>query len=179
MSVEGFKGMTEMERSSISNRSTNLFTLSAIKRANRALLRKRRRDEITEEERAFAAAFWTAVCSAMPDWRLAKERKLAPGHLRRKFVHAHGVALSAIATAGADLVGTCPTQWHPALRKLETVDWSRTNQKLWEGRAMTHGRISKAKTHIRLTANLLKMHMGLCLTAEEQALERILAANHD
>lgn len=179
MSVEGFKGMTEMERSSISNRSTNLFTLSAIKRANRALLRKGRRDEITEEERAFAAAFWTAVCSAMPDWRLAKERKLAPGHLRRKFVHAHGVALSAIATAGADLVGTCPTQWHPALRKLETVDWSRTNQKLWEGRAMTHGRISKAKTHIRLTANLLKMHMGLCLTAEEQALERILAANHD
>ena len=41
--------MTEMERSSISNRSTKLFTLSAIKSASRALLRKRRRDEIFPE----------------------------------------------------------------------------------------------------------------------------------
>ena len=39
LSVEGFIGMTEMEKTSISNRSTKLFTLSGIKSANRALLK--------------------------------------------------------------------------------------------------------------------------------------------
>lgn len=176
--VEGFKGMTEMERSSLSNRSTKLFTLSSIKSANRALLSKGRTDDISPDERAFAAAFWSAVCNAMPDWRLAKERKVAPGELRRDFVHSHGVALSAIAAAGADLVIAVPKLWRPRLRRLADLDWSRSNQELWEGRAMQHGRISKAKTNIRLTANLLKTHMGLDLTAEEQALERDLTENH-
>lgn len=178
MAVEGFQGMTEMERSSLSNRSTKLFTLSAIKSASRVLLSKHRKDEISEEERTFAAAFWSAVFEAMPDWRLAKERRVAPGDLRRDFVHSHGIALSAIAAAGTDLVVTCPRQWRSRLRKLGTVDWSRSNQDLWEGRAMEHGRISKAKTNLRLTANLLKMHMGLTLSAQEQALERTLVANH-
>ena len=172
MSVEGFSGMTEMECSSISNRSTKLFTLSAIKGASRALLRKRGRDEISPDERDFAAAFWSAVYDAIPDWRLAKERKVATGDLRQNFVHAHAVALAAIATAGADLATTRPLRWEAKLRKLETIDWSRANTELWEGRAMVHGRISKAKVNIRLTANLLKMHMGLALTEDELELEQ-------
>ena len=174
MSVEGFKGMTEMERSSISHRSTRLFTLSSIKHASRALLRKGHRDEILPEEREFAARFWAEVVANMPDWKLAKRKKVAPGDLRQDFVHAHGVALSAIGTAGADLVAAHPKGWEARLRKLQNVDWSRSNHAVWEGRAMVHGRISKAKTHIRLTANLLKKEMGLRLSAEDEELERSL-----
>ena len=174
MSVEGFKGLTEMERSSLSRRSSKLFTLSSIKHASRALLRKGRRDEISPEERSFAARFWSEVVANMPDWDLAKQRKVAPGDLRQGSVHAHGVALSAIGTAGADLVAAEPDDWPAKLQKLSTVDWSRSNQDLWEGRAMVHGRISKAKVHIQLTANLLKEHMGLRLSAEEEELERSL-----
>ena len=178
LTVDGFKGMTEMERSSLSNRSTKLFTLSSIKSASRVLLGKGRKDDISDQERVFAASFWSAVCDAMPDWRRAKDRAVASGELRQDFVHAHGLALSAIATAGADLVEACPKRWRSRLRKLEAIDWSRANRELWEGRAMEHGKISKAKTNIRLTANLLKMHMGLPLSADERRLERNLAA-HD
>ena len=177
MTVEGFKGMTEMEKSSISNRSTKLFTLSGIKHASRALLRKGRRDEISHEEQAFSAAFWTAVVSNVPDWTLAKRRKVASSDLRQNFVHAHGVALQAIGTAGADLVAAHAKDWQPRLKKLRTVDWSRSNETTWEGRAMVHGRISKARTNVRLTANLLKMHMGLRLNAEEEQLEMSLERN--
>ena len=172
--VDGFKGMTEMERSSLSNRSTKLFTLSSIKSASRALLRKKPRDEISNDERKLAVAFWSAVYKAMPAWRLACERKVAPGDLRRDFVHAHGVALAALAAAGADLISTYPQRWHSRLNKIEELDWSRANQELWEGRAMQLGRISKAKTSIRLTSNVLKTKMGLELTEEEQLLEREL-----
>ena len=176
--VDGFKSMTEMERSSLSNRSTKLFTLSSIKTASRALLHKGPKDDISQEERAFAAAFWSTVCDAMPDWHLAKERKLAPGDLRRDFIHAHGVALAAIAAAGADLAAAHPKEWRLRLRTLAELDWSRANHDLWEGRAMQHGRISKAKTSIQLTSNLIKARMGLDLTSKEQALERDLAKKH-
>ena len=174
ITVEGFKGMTEMEKSSISNRSTKLFTLSGVKHASRALLRKGRRDEISPEERLFAAEFWSQVVSNVPDWGLAKERKVASSDLRQNFVHAHGVALQAIGTAGADLVAAYPGDWRSRLKKLRTVDWSRSNEALWEGRAMVHGRISKARSNVRLTANLLKVQMGLSLNAEEEELEKIL-----
>lgn len=176
ITVEGFKGMTEMEKSSISNRSTKLFTLSGIKHASRALLRKGKRDDISQEERAFAAEFWDTVVSNVPDWRLAKKRKVASSDLRQNFIHAHGVALQAIGAAGADLVATHPKGWRTHLKKLQTIDWSRSNESLWEGRAMVHGRISKARTNVRLTANLLKTHMGLRLNAEEQQLEKGLGS---
>ena len=179
MTVEGFKGMTEMEKSSISNRSTKLFTLSGIKHASRALLRKGRRDDISPEERMFAAEFWTEVVSNVLDWGLAKRRKVASSDLRQNFVHAHGVALQAIGTAGADLVAAYPEGWQSRLKKLRTVDWSRSNQALWEGRAMVHGRISKARTNVRLTANLLKMRMGLCLNAEDEELEKNLVGRDE
>ena len=179
MTVEGFKGMTEMEKSSISNRSTKLFTLSGIKHASRALLRKGRREEIAPEERMFATDFWSEVVSNVPDWGLAKRRKVASSDLRQNFVHAHGVALQAIGTAGADLVAAYPEGWQSRLKKLRTVDWSRSNQALWEGRAMVHGRISKARTNVRLTANLLKMRMGLCLNAEEEELEKNLVGRDE
>lgn len=172
--VEGFKGMTEMERSSLSNRSTKLFTLSSIKTASRTLLKKGKKDNISVDEREFALGFWSAVYRVMPSWRLACEHKVSPGELRRDFVHAHGVALAAIATAGSDLVVAFPRQWKNRLTKLTELDWSRSNQDLWEGRAMQHGRINKAKTSIKLTSNVLKIRMGLNLTEEEQLLEREL-----
>ena len=54
------------------------------------------------------------------------------------------------------------------LKKLRAVDWSRANEDLWEGRAMVHGRISKARTNVRLTASYLKQHMGLPLNADDE-----------
>lgn len=174
ITVDGFKGMTEMEKSSISNRSRKLFTLSSIKHASRALLRKRRRDDITQEEQKLAAEFWSEVMSNMPDWTQAKQRKVASSELRQNYIHAHGVALSAIGAAGADLISIHPRAWRTRLRKLKTLDWSRSNEPLWEGRAMVHGRISKARTNVRLTAILLKQHMGLTLNATEEQLEQKL-----
>ena len=179
MTVEGFKGMTELEKSSLSKRSAKLFTLSGIKHATRALLRKARRDDVLQEEKIFATDFWSEVVSNVPDWQLAKQRKVASSELRQGFVHAHGVALHAIGIAGADLVAAHPKDWRGKLEALQTVDWSRSNTGLWEGRALVHGRISKARSNVRLTANLLKKHMGLRLNDEEVELERQLGQYDD
>lgn len=167
-----FKGLTEMERSTISNRSTKLFTLSSIKHASRALLRKGNKDKITEEQKQLAQQYWDAVGELIPDWARARERTISTADLRQNFVHAHGVALHALGMVGADLLTDDPKNWKKSLQKLNKMDWSRSNTKIWEGRAMVHGRISKNSTNVLLTANLIKMHLGMRLKPEEAALEK-------
>ena len=61
--------------------------------------------------------------------------------------------------------------WKSKLSKLEKIDWSRSNTRVWEGRAMTAGRLSKRNANITLSANYLKLQLGLKLTVEEQELE--------
>ena len=176
--VDGFSGMTEMEKSSVSNRSYRLFTLSSIKHASRALLRKGRKDEISNEEMKLAASFWSEVVKNIPDWSLAKKRKVAPSELRKKFIHVHGVAIHALGIVGAHLVSLHPTGWENYLINLSTIDWSRANP-LWNNRAMVHGRISKARSNVQLTANAIKMHLGLPLTTSEQELEIRISSTSD
>ena len=171
-SCVAFNGLTEMEKSTISNRSTKLFTLSGIKHASRALLRKTNSDKISDQEKAISREFWDAVAEQIPDWKRARERSVATADLRQNFVHAHGVTLHALGMLGADLLADHPKNWKKHLQKLSTIDWSRSNTQLWEGRAMVHGRISKATTNVTLTSNLIKNHLGLSLKPEEAALER-------
>lgn len=169
-----FKGLTEMEKSTISNRSTKLFTLSSIKHASRALLRKQAREGVTPEERLLANEFWNAVGDQLPDWVRARTKEVSTAELRQDYVHAHGVVLQALGIAGASLLAANPKHWKGALKGLRSINWSRTNTKVWEGRAMVHGRISKATTNVQLAANYIKQHLGLQLDEDEVLLESSL-----
>jgi DNA sulfur modification protein DndB len=167
-----FHALTEMEKSTISNRSTKLFTLSSIKHASRALLRKKMKEEYSAEERMLAKEYWDAVAEQIPDWARARTREVATADLRQNYVHAHGVTLHALGIAGAALLSSRPKNWKSQVKMLRGMDWSRSNTKLWEGRALSNGRVSKASTNVQLTANLLKQRFGLQLTDDEANLER-------
>lgn len=170
--VDMFKGLTETEKTSISNRSTKLFTLSSIYQATAELLKKRGKSPgVTRAEEKLAAEYWEALGNIIPEWRLAKERRVSAAELRRDFIHTHGVVLQALGMVGAHLVAQHPHAWRERLGVLATLDWTRANTELWEGRAMVTGRISKAHSSITLTVNVLKSVLGLPLTPEEQQLE--------
>lgn len=169
-----FKTLTEMEKSTISNRSTKLFTLSSIKHASRALLRKKVKEGASPEEKLLAKEYWDAVAEQIPDWGRARTREVSTSDLRQNFVHAHGIALHALGIAGAALLSQQPKNWKTSIKALRHIDWSRANTELWEGRAMAHGRISKASTNVKLTANLIKQSFGLQLSEEEELLEKNL-----
>jgi DNA sulfur modification protein DndB len=47
------------------------------------------------------------------------------------------------------------TNWRTAITVLRQIDWSRTNKKLWEGRALVNGRINRSRTSVLLTAELI------------------------
>lgn len=165
--VSAFTRLTELEKSSISNRSTKLFTLSAIKNASRSLLSKGKHEIIEENEKQLAADYWTEVAANMPDWQLAMEKRVSTAELREQYIHAHAVMLQAMGDIGAGLIARPAAQWKKVLKGLREIDWARSNPD-WNGRAMHHGRISKARTSVILTVNYIKAQLGIPLTPTEQ-----------
>lgn len=172
-SVPVFRDLTETDKATISNRSIKLFTLSSIYFATRQLLGKGARGVVSAAEERLAREFWTAVSENMADWQRAAERKISSAELRRDYIHAHGVALQAIAMAGSELISQAPKKWPERLRGLRKIDWARSNRKLWEGRATIGGRVSKATNNVVLTANVIKEHLGLALSDSQGRVEKI------
>jgi DNA sulfur modification protein DndB len=170
-SVSVFNGQTETEKTTISNRSTKLFTLSSIYLATRALLNKNKHSPVELEEEKLAIAYWNEVAKYIPDWSLVQERKASAAEMRRDYIHTHGLALHALGRVGAALIAAEPKRWKEKLRRLSKIDWSRTNGDLWEGRATIGGRVSKAHNNVLLTTAVLKGVCGLPLSPEETKAE--------
>ncbi len=168
-----FNGMTETAKSSISNRSRKLFTLSSLYQATKKFLGYKDNQEISEDEKKLSFNFWMAVTQNMPDWRDAADRKVAPSELRRDYIHAHGIALQALAIAGNSLVKERPDTWKNDLEKIKKIDWMRANTKLWEGRALIGGSLNKSQKNVLLTANIIKKNLGLSLNPKEEAVEEV------
>jgi DNA sulfur modification protein DndB len=166
-----FRDIVELERSSISFRSRKLFTLSGIHSGTKALLQHLDIHETPIDELAnLARTFWETVESHIPEWRRVRKNQTTAGDVRQEFVHSHGIALAALGLAGSTLLQN-HKDWKSRLRRLRTLSWKRSNARLWEGRAMVGGRVSKAHRQVTLTANVIKKHLGLSLSKDEQRIE--------
>ena len=168
--VEVFTDMTETVRSTISNRSFKLFTLSGIYHATGTLLTGQQ-SEPYADRLTLAVDFWSEVSRLIPDWGRAKARLVSPADLRKTYVHAHAIALASLARAGKSLIKSRGRSWKRRLLPLRTLDWSRSNAALWEGRAMIAGRISKTNVSVVLVGNVIKQKLELPLDSDEQAIE--------
>jgi DNA sulfur modification protein DndB len=172
LKVEVFRALTEKEKTSISNRSPKLFTLSGIYQATQALLRKKADEIISDDEKNLAITFWNVTTKTIPEWEMAVKREISCAALRDEFIHSHGVTLQAIGIAGSDLLAQFPDDWQEKILQLRNIDWSRHNISVWEGRAMIQGRISKAQRHVLLTSLYIKSSLGLPLSIDEQKIEQ-------
>lgn len=165
-----FRDVVDLEHSTLSLKSRKLFTLSAIYTATSALLVNLKKGSV-EEHAKIASEFWEEVARHFPEWQMVRDRKMHASDVRQDFIHSHGIALQAIGKVGNTLLQNGRTGWKRPLAKLKTIDWSRSNAQLWEGRAMIGGRVSKASHNVTLTTNAIKLHLGIELTPEEQEVE--------
>ncbi len=171
---EFFKGLVEMERSALSPRSRKLFTLSAIYHATKTLLADS--DFKTRDDAAAAArAYWEAVAVNIPEWQKVRKGAMTSGEVRRDFIHSHGVMLQAFGSVGRALFAESRTGLKKRLAPLSNINWSRDNAKLWEGRAMSAGRVHKAGQNVLLSACVIKKALKITLTDEEKMIERSFA----
>lgn len=165
---------TDREKQSLSKLSPKLFALSNLFQTNSRLLNKKRGEFITEPEQQFLIDFWHELCQAMTEWQLVLKKELSPTEVRSNFINTHGVFLEAMGIVGNYLFNYQPTDWREYVQRLSKVDWNRNN-KTWLGRAFgTTGRINKNNETIQLTANQIKVSIGLPLTEHESLLEEKL-----
>lgn len=168
-----FKDLTELEKTSLSNRSMKMFTLSAIYQSTAALLGKTSKiKKITHNEEKTAYEYWNEVTKNIPEWQLLIKRDVSSSSLRNDYVHAHGIALHSLGIVGKSLMEKYPDSWKEQLIFLREIDWSRSNTDVWEGRAMNNGKISKSQMNLTLTVNWFKQKMNIPLTPGEEKIER-------
>lgn len=153
--VKAFHNRTEMEKTSISNRSTKFFTLNGIEIATKILLCKDK--NIRDDEKELAIAFWNAVGKNIPEWALLIDNKVTPADLRKDFVHANTNMLEAIAIAGNHLIKKHPSSWKQRLSGLQKIEWNRTNPE-WDGKIIIKGKMTKTKAGMNNAAKILIKH---------------------
>lgn len=170
MKSDFFRDIVDMERSSLAKRSRKLFTLSAFHNACADLVDGMATGEI-EKDAGLARGFWEAVAEHFAAWDQVRENRLPASEVREGYIHSHGIALQAIGKAGNALLRKFPDEWKDKLDALSSIDWSRSNAKLWEGRALIGGKVSKVTTNVTLTTNVIKKALKLPLDEEQQRAE--------
>lgn len=170
MKSDFFRDIVDMEKSSLAKRSRKLFTLSAFYNACADLLQGVATGDLVQDAN-LARKFWEVVADYFPMWGQVCEGRLPSSEVREGYIHSHGIALQALGKAGNTLLQNYPQDWHKRLEGLQKIDWSRSNAKLWEGRALIGGKVSKVTTNVILTTNVIKNALSLPLDDEQQRVE--------
>ncbi|MGB0938521.1 MAG: DNA sulfur modification protein DndB [Colwellia sp.] len=173
MNAKPFVGYTEFERSTISVRSSKIFTLSGIKQATRALFGKGAKDGFNDEEQKLAECFWNTLNKHMVEWQQVQAKTLSAAEFRQEFITAHGIGLQALAIVGKEICILSEAEQAKKLESLKHINWLKSNPD-WSNRAMQHGRLSKAVSNIFLTATEIKRQIGLPISNEDLTKEKEL-----
>ncbi|MEH0198719.1 DNA sulfur modification protein DndB [Caulobacter sp. CCNWLY153] len=169
-SLPDIKALINLEQSSLSAGSKQLFTLSALFNATSTLMDGHDFEDARDQT---VIAFWQEVYNQMVEWQVVRSGGMTAGTFREQYLHGHAVVLHAIGRVGNSLLRTHGRGWKGKLAGLKDIDWRRSANG-WEGRAMVGGTAQKSRTNVILTANLIKTRLGLALTAEEQRVEDAL-----
>lgn len=170
MKSDVFRDIVDMEKSSLAKRSRKLFTLSAFHNACADLINGMATGDLAEDAN-LARTYWEAVAEQFPAWKQVLEGRLPASEVREGYIHSHGIALQALGHAGNTLLKNHPKDWRKRLAGLQKIDWSRNNAKVWEGRALIGGKVSKVTTNVILTTNVIKKALSLPLDDEQQRVE--------
>lgn len=165
-----FHDIVEPEKTNLAPRSRKLFTLSSLYSATSALLEGIDYESITEGAE-IAMEFWHVVSEYFPEWKLVKDSKMSASEIRKDFIHSHGIVLHSLGVIGNELLKANKRGWKTKLKPLAKINWSKGNSKLWEGRAIIGGNVSKSKNNIVLTTNAIKKALKLELTTAEKKVE--------
>jgi len=155
--IKVFHNKIEIEKTTISNRSTKFFTLNGLELATKNLLGKNK--NIKETEKELAITFWNTVTKNIPEWTLLVEKRVTPAELRKDHVHANTNMLEAIAIAGNKLIQNYPNKWKEKLEGLQGIDWSRSNPE-WDGKIIIRGKMTKTKAGMNSAAQIILKHCG-------------------
>ncbi|MCX7914094.1 MAG: DNA sulfur modification protein DndB [Thermodesulfovibrionales bacterium] len=174
-SIPLLKHFTDKEADNLSKFSPKIFTLTNIHSSICCILNKKKGDNVSQDEETFVKEYWKSLCNTMYEWKQVQSKTLSAYECRKNYINAHGVALVALGHIGNFIYKNKSDDCIRLIRNLNSIDWSRSNFKDWNGRAITNnGKINKNTTAIKLTCNKIKTLLGIELNDEEMKLEETL-----
>ncbi len=168
--IDIFENRVEMEKTSISNRSTNAFTLNGLADASLRLIGLRKSRKPSEDEKKLIKDFWETVSKNIPGWQLLIQGKTTSSELRKNFVHTNTNCLNALGIAGQIIIQEYPDTWKDVLKNLKDIKWSRESPD-WEKRLILNGQMQKHAAGIDLAANVILQKCGISLSEDRQKIE--------
>ncbi len=168
-SIPIFANLTDMEKTTISNRAHKTFTLNIIYSATANLLGKKgkKKQPLTEDEKALAIEFWNETSKNIEIWNKIINKEMLPFDSRKNDIATSGIFLCSLGLAGHELIKE--KNWEKRLKKLRKIDYSRKN-KLWKGKCIINGKLTKMNHNIKIMSIYFKEIFGLKLNSEETKL---------
>ena len=149
-----FKNRTELEKTTISNRSKNAFTLNGISDASLKLIGKNKSSKIPSEKQELIKKFWETASKYITQWHELIDESITPYALRQEFISTNTNVLNALGIAGKKLIQKYPDSWESKLKNLRKIDWSR-NAPEWEGNLVINGQLQRQTKGIVLAAEMI------------------------
>ena len=168
--IKIFESRVEMEKTSLSNRSSKAFTLNGISDASLKLLGLSKTRKITKKDEETIKEFWKIVSENISEWQMLLKGEVVPSELRKNFVNTNTNLLNALGIAGKLIIKEYPNDWKSKLKSLKKIDWSRDAPE-WDGRLIINGQMQKQTIGIELAANIIIKKCGLSLSPERQKFE--------
>ena len=137
-SIPEFSNLIDREHTSIPNRSIALFTLSAIYRGTTSLLKNSSCSQ--EEQVEIAKQYWLAVYQNMPEWQSVSNGKTKSSIIRKDSLSPLSITIKALGQIGNELITDYPNSWKEKLKKLQEINWSKSNQ-LWHNGIIVNGSV--------------------------------------
>lgn len=170
-SVPFLKKFTDKERDNLGKNSLHLFTLTSIYKANSKILHSSCSDEDTE----FLISYWNGISNNIPEWTELQKRIITKKDLRENYITTLAITIYAFGRLGRYFYDNRSIEMTDYLCKLQNIDWLRSNQKDWLGRAIqNNGKIKNNEEAVILTCSKIKQLIGISLSKEEQAKEKQL-----
>ena len=173
--TEVFKGVVEMERSTITERSSKLFPFSGIYSASKNLIDLEKNKKIDQQVNT-VSLFWETIGENIPQWRGVRVGNMPASRVRIDYIHTHVIILQALGHMGKDLLKQFPTNWKSKLKNLNKINWLKNNS-VWQQRVIINGRVVKNNNSIILASNVIKKALGIKLDTKEKALESQVKKN--
>jgi len=152
-----FKGRIELEKTSISKRSKNLFTLSSLYGSCKYTYQEVQDEDELERRTKLLEEYFIELTTVIKPWNDVYNDRLPTWQFREDYVCSHGVLLDAIGMLGLHLFENHPTIWKEKLQGLRNMEWFRNQA--WEGVAMQKGRMVKSNQNVKASFEKLKQNL--------------------
>ena len=158
----------DKEKDNLGKFSSSLFTLNTFYTANKRILR---RNVCNEAFEVFATDFWTSITNHMTPWIELANHEISKKELREQYVATQSVIIQSFGIVGAFLYEHKDYDFLSTMPRLSTINWKRSAD-VWKHRIIRNdGRIINNSQAILLAANVIKQHLGINLSKEEQYAE--------